>query len=182
MANRRLEEIKLLALCMASDNREAFSRLVEMHQQGLRRFLVNLTGGNVYLAEDLAQETFIKAWMAVRNFHGLSGFRTWLYRIAINEYSSWYRREGRMAYEPVDACRMTPAADMPSALDARMDVARAVEQLPEKEKLVTLLFYLEELQIKDIVKITGMPSGTVKSHLSRARNHLEQYMSDPDRF
>lgn len=71
MANRRLEEIKLLALCMASDNRDAFSRLVEIHQQGLRRFLLNLTNGNEALTDDLAQETFLKAWLAVRSFHGL---------------------------------------------------------------------------------------------------------------
>lgn len=76
MANRRLEEIKLLALCMASDNRDAFSRLVEIHQQGLRRFLLNLTNGNEALTDDLAQETFLKAWLAVRSFHGLSGFKT----------------------------------------------------------------------------------------------------------
>lgn len=53
MANRRLEEIKLLALCMASDNRDAFSRLVEIHQQGLRRFLLNLTNGNEALTDVL---------------------------------------------------------------------------------------------------------------------------------
>lgn len=75
MANRRLEEIKLLALCMASDNRDAFSRLVEIHQQGLRRFLLNLTNGNEALTDDLAQETFLKAWLAVRSFHGLFGIQ-----------------------------------------------------------------------------------------------------------
>ena len=136
MANRRLEEIK--PLCMASDNRDAFSRLVEIHQQGLRRFLLNLTGGDEALTDDLAQETFLKAWLAVRSFHGLSGFKTWLYRIA------------------------------------RMDVATMLQMLPEKEKMVVLLFYLEELPVKEISKITGMPEGTVKSHLSRARVHLSK--------
>lgn len=174
MANRRLEEIRLLALCMASDNREAFSRLVEMHQQGLRRFLLNLTGGDESLTDDLAQETFIKAWLAVRSFHGLSGFKTWLYRIAINEYSTYRRQAARYDSSSLDNERIQIADSSSGASvdDARMDVASMLKRLPEKEKTVVLLFYLEELPVKEISKITGMPEGTVKSHLSRARSHL----------
>jgi RNA polymerase sigma-70 factor (ECF subfamily) len=174
MANGRLEEIKLLALCMASDNRDAFSRLVELHQQGLRRFLLNLTNGNEALTDDLAQDTFLKAWMAIRSFHGLSGFKTWLYRIAINEYSTYRRQSARYGVAGVDAGELVleDRAHTQSAMDARMDVAEIVKHLPENERVVTLLFYLEELPVKEIVKITGMPAGTIKSHLSRARNHL----------
>ena len=179
MANRRLEEIKLLALCMASDNRDAFSRLVEIHQQGLRRFLLNLTNGNEALTDDLAQETFLKAWLAVRSFHGLSGFKTWLYRIAINEFSTYRRQAARYDIAGMDAGGMV-IEDMSastSTMDARMDVASVIGRLPEKERLVTLLFYLEELPVKEIVKVTGMPEGTVKSHLSRARGHLSTLLT-----
>lgn len=176
MANRRLEEIKLLALCMASDNRDAFSRLVEIHQQGLRRFLLNLTSGNESLTDDLAQETFIKAWLAVRSFHGLSGFKTWLYRIAINEFSSYMRQAARYDATSIDNdwLQIPDSSCEVNAGEARMDVATMLQFLPEKEKLVVLLFYLEELPVKEIVKITGMPEGTVKSHLSRARDHLSK--------
>lgn len=175
MANRRLEEIKLLALCMASDNRDAFSRLVEIHQQGLRRFLLNLTNGNESLTDDLAQETFIKAWLAIRSFHGLSGFKTWLYRIAINEFSTYRRQAMRYDIVGVDVGDMTSVSDNASATsasDAKMDVTALLTRLSEKERLVTLLFYIEEMSIKDISKVTGMPDGTIKSHLSRARGHL----------
>jgi len=179
MANRRLEEIKLLALCMASDNRDAFSRLVEIHQQGLRRFLLNLTNGNEALTDDLAQETFLKAWLAVRSFHGLSGFKTWLYRIAINEFSTYRRQVARYDISGMDAGDLviedTSASSRIS--DDRMDVAAVMKRLPEKERLVTLLFYMEELPVKEIVKITGMPEGTVKSHLSRARGHLSKLLT-----
>ena len=61
--------------------------------------------------------------------------------------------------------------------DTRMDVASVMRHLPEKERLVTLLFYLEELAVKEIVKITGMPESTVKSHLSRARGHLSKLLT-----
>lgn len=177
MSATRLEEIRLLALCMASDNRRAFSRLVEIHQQGLRRFILNLTSGDEALADDLAQETFIKAWLAVRSFHGLSGFKTWLYRIAINEYASHRRSAAsrlRNGSEEAGNLAMPDNASSPGALDARIDVAAMIKLLPENERIVVLLYYLEEQPIKEIVKILGMPEGTVKSHLSRARSHLKE--------
>lgn len=159
---------------MATDNRDAFSRLVELHQQGLRRFLLNMTNGNYAVTDDIAQETFIKAWLAIRSFHGLSGFKTWLYRIAINEYATYRRQAARYDTVGLDAGELVieDTATKVSTADARIDVAEVIKHLPEKERMVTLLFYLEELPLKDIVKVTGMPEGTVKSHLSRARGHL----------
>ncbi len=82
----KLEEIKLVSQCALADNRRAFGRLVEAYQPRLRRFLLNLTMGDENLTDDLAQETFIKAYLGIRSFKGFSGFGTWLYRIAYNEF------------------------------------------------------------------------------------------------
>lgn len=174
---KRLEETRLLALCMCSDNREAFSRLVELHQQGLRRFLMNLCGGDLMLTDDLAQDTFLKAWISIRLFRGLSGFRTWLYRIALNEYISYRRsRSNCMLNEASDAADLHLASpvDAERRADAGIDARTMLAQLSESEKTISLLFYLEELPIKEIVKITGMAEGTVKSHLSRARKKMAE--------
>lgn len=84
----KLEEIKLVSQCAFGDNRGAFGKLVEAYQPQLRRFLLNLTMGDENLTDDLAQETFIKAYTGIRAFKGLSGFGTWLYRIAYNEFYS----------------------------------------------------------------------------------------------
>lgn len=174
----KLEEIKLLALCMATDNRDAFSRLVEMHQEALRSFLLNLTGGDVYLTDDLAQETFLKAWLAVRAFKGLSGFRTWLFRIAINQYVS-YRRKTSNA-EPMCALsgEMVVADDASrhETTEASMDVAAALAVLSDAERIVTLLFYMEDMPLKKISAVTSMPEGTVKSHLNRARTKMAEFL------
>ena len=172
---KRLEETRLLAMCMCSDNREAFSRLAELHQQGLRRFIMNLCGGDMMLTDDLAQETFLKAWMGIRQFRGLSGFRTWLYRIAVNEYISYRRsRSNAMLNEAADAAdlQISASVDTESRADAGMDAQTMLAQLSESERTISLLFYLEEMPIKEIVKITGMAEGTVKSHLSRARKKM----------
>lgn len=148
----RVEELKLLALCMASDNREAFSRLVEMHQEGLRRFLFNLCG-DAMLTDDLAQETFLKAWLGIRSFRGLAGFRTWLYRIAVNEYATWRRSRQVMMLDN--------AADVSSAhcgnlavnanADAAMDASALLATLKDTERMVTILFYINDMSIKEII-------------------------------
>ncbi len=173
----KIEELRLIAKCVAGDNRDAFSRLVEEYQEGLRRFLLNLTLGNDALTEDLAQETFIKAYMSLRSFRGLARFKTWLYRIAYNEFYSYLRqkRENLSVEDgvPIIEEPITPI----SATDARMDVEVCLKALNENERTVVLLFYLEDLPIKKIVEITGMPEGTIKSHLSRAKQKMAQVMS-----
>ena len=177
----KIEEMKLLALCMATDNREAFSRLVVAYEDGLRRFILNLCGGNVCLTDDIAQETFLKAWLGIRSFKGLSGFKTWLYRIAVNEFIS-YRR--KMAANHVitttdDAMVHLPdSCDRHRATEARIDVQAMLNALPEQERLVCLLFYLEDMPIKKICQITSMPEGTVKSHLNRARTHMSKILKN----
>lgn len=174
----KIEEIKLIAQCIATDNREAFSRLVTMHQEALRRFVLNLTGGDYYLTDDIAQETFIKAWTGIRSFKGISGFRTWLFRIAINEFVS-YRRKTHITVDIDDPGASGPVAEptMPhSATEARLDVAEAIKVLSDTERIVTLLFYMEDMPLKQICKVTGLPDGTVKSHLSRARKKMQAFL------
>lgn len=174
----RLEELKLLAQCMATDNRRAFSRLVELHSPGLRRFLLNLTNGDACLCDDLSQETFIKAWIGIRSFQGISGFKTWLYRIAINEYISYQRRwvKANEATTDISEMNISTAENCHNATEARLDIATVMAQLPVKERAVALLFYLEDMPIKKICQATSMPEGTVKSYLHRARTTMAKLL------
>lgn len=174
----KLEEMKLLALCMAADNRDAFSRLVTAYQDSLRRFILNLTGGNAALTDDIAQDTFMKAWLGIRSFKGISGFKTWLYRIAINEFVS-YRRKNSATHSTdpdVALCNLCDADNPHRATEAKLDVEAMMGMLSDAERIVTLLFYLEDVPIKKICKMTSMPEGTVKSHLSRARTHMAKIL------
>lgn len=86
------EELRLIARCVAGDDRQAFGQLVEEYNDGLRRFLLNLTLGDASLTDDLAQETFIKVYLSLRSYQGIARFRTWLYRIAYNEFYMYMRR------------------------------------------------------------------------------------------
>lgn len=185
----RVEELKLIALCSLGDNRRAFGKLVEAHQGEVRQFLLNLTVGDAALTDDLAQETFIKAYMNVRSFRGLSKFSTWLYRIAYNEFCSWSRktREERMpdcgeaqicadGNDGYSEANEISYSDNAEGVEAKIDVAYCMRQLSEQERTAVTLFYIQDYPIKKIADIMGLPDGTVKSHLHRAKDKMAKAM------
>lgn len=169
----RLEELALVARVLAVDDRRAFARLVDAHQEALLRFLTAMCGSQTEAA-DIAQETFIKAWRGLRGWQQTGRFGTWLYAIAVNECRSAMRSRHEYSSELPDEAADTSEAPA----DARMDLATAVAQLTEAQREVVLLFYYRDMALKDIVKVTGMPENTVKSHLSRARSRLREILSE----
>ncbi|MCM1331551.1 MAG: RNA polymerase sigma factor [Bacteroides sp.] len=166
------DELKLIAQCVAGDDRHAFERLVVEYNDDLRRFILNLTLGDAALTDDLAQDTFLKAYLSIKSFKGLSRFKTWLFRIACNEYYAHIRHRKELRLEPSyvvqDDCELPH-----DGADAKMDLQAVLASLNEKECSVLLLFYMQDYPLKKIVEITGIPEGTVKSLLSRAKKKLE---------
>lgn len=167
----RLEELKLLAQCALADNRDAFGRLVEAYQPRVRRFLLNLTHGDESLTDDLAQETFLKAYLAIRNFRGVAAFSTWLYRIAINEFYSHTRRRREESLEEQPGTEPLSPGDQ-QAVDSGLTLRQAMRYLSENEQLAVTLFYIEDQPLKKVAAVMNQSEGTVKSHLHRARRKL----------
>lgn len=172
-----VDELKLIARCIATDDRNAFGKLVDAYQDSLRRYLLNLTLGDACLTDDLAQETFIKAWSSIRSFKGIAKFRTWLFRIAWNEYVSFRRRERPTVDLDTPGINIMDI-DRHSAAEASMDIQVALKTLSPKERTVVLLFYLEGMPIKKVVEITGIPEGSVKVYLKRAREKMAVALSN----
>ncbi len=135
----KLDEIRLLSQCALADNRDAFGRLVEAYQPRVRRFLLNLTMGDEMLTDDLAQETFIKAYVGIRSFKGMSAFGTWLYRIAYNEFYNHTRKHHEEHVEDITRIgEVSTAAN--DAIDASMTVQEALTRLNDNERVAITLF------------------------------------------
>ena len=88
----QLNDISLVAQVVVFRNTRAFDQLVQKYQSPVRRFFLNLTCGDSELSDDLAQDTFIKAYTNIANFKNLSSFSTWLYRIAYNVFYDYIRK------------------------------------------------------------------------------------------
>lgn len=182
----KIEELKLIARCTLGDDRRAFGTLVEAYQPQVRRFFLNLTLGDEALSDDLAQETFLKAYINVRSFRGVAKFSTWLYRIAYNEFCSWQRKTQHEASLPdgldenFDADYYDASGDRcysaTDSVDAHIDVWRSMRVLSDTERTLVTLFYIQDYPLKKIMEITGLPEGTVKSYLSRAKAKLARVM------
>lgn len=171
----KLEEISLIAKCVAADDRRAFGRLVDEYQESLRRFIFNLTGGDSALTDDIAQETFLKAYTSIRSFKGLARFKTWLYKIAYREFLTT-RKEREATLEEaagISDGNLTPEGET----QTKHDVKVALGALSEIERTLVLLFYMEDQPIKKIATITELPEGTVKVYLSRARTKMAKALS-----
>ena len=159
-------------------NQERFISLVKAEQEPLRRFLLGLCCGDDALADDIAQDALVRAYVASSNFLGLSKFSTWLFRIAYNCYID-HCRKPRKDYADLESREaLNVASD--DASDARFryqQLYQALDKIPEKEKAAIVLFYFEDKSIKEISSILQMPVGTVKYQLNQGRGHLKQYIS-----
>ena len=157
--------------------KQQFIELAAAEQESLRRFLRGLCGGDGFRADDIAQEALLKAYLSFERFQGRSRFSTWLFRIA---YNCWYDQlQNYPDNESVDPQEVRKVEDEGSTADKKYEYQQlyaAIGSLNRQEQVVILLFYMEEKSVKEIEVITGMPLGTIRSHLSRARGHLKQYL------
>ena len=156
---------------------ERFIELVKEEQEVLRRFLLALCSGRREEAEDLAQETLVKAWLASEQYVERYRFNTWLCKIAYRTYVDHLRRNSHQSL-PLDENLPLPSPDMADSAFRYERLHRAISQLPQKERTAVLLYYLEEQSIKEIATITGSNVLAVKQQLKRGREHLRNLLKD----
>lgn len=153
-------------------NREEFIKLVSREQESLRRFLLALCCGNREEANDIAQETLVKAYLSVSHYQDEGKFNAWLYKIAHNTFLD--RKKVQRDWDTLDEAFSTP--DLSLAADrsfAYQDLYAAIASLPTKERTSILLYYLKGYSIKEISAIIDVSVDAVKKQLSRGREQLK---------
>jgi RNA polymerase sigma-70 factor (ECF subfamily) len=149
----------------------AFSELVR-RRQGAVRGLLRGMAGSASVADDLAQEAFMQAWRKIRTLRTPAAFSGWLRQIAVNAFLRHVRRSGALLETAVEPEAL--AARKEADTDLEIDLQRALAQLRPVERLCVVLSYQEGLSHSEIVELTGMPSGTVKSHISRGAARMRE--------
>ena len=171
----QLNDISLVAQVVVFKNTRAFDQLVQKYQSSIRRFFLHQTCGDSELSDDLAQDTFIKAYTNISSFRNLSSFSTWLYRIAYNVFYDYIRSRKETSdldTKEIDAINNTEQEN----IGQKMDIYQSLRTLKEVERTCITLFYMEDVNIDKIAGIIGIPAGTVKSHLSRGKEKLATYL------
>lgn len=148
----------------------AFRRLVELHQRWLVWFLTCLLA-NRSDAEDVAQEVFVRAFLAIDRFRGESRFRTWLRRIAINQAFNHRRAHVRHRAVALDDSWEGVSYDRHGeALAARDALLHCMQQLPYVSREILVLHHVEELSLKEVADTLDIGVSAAKMRLKRARD------------
>jgi len=175
-AVRAIDETVLIQRAKSGD-RSAFSELVCIHAQGVRNVIYRLCGDE-QIAEDAAQEAFLRAWLHLASYRPQASFRSWLYRIAVNAASDLLRRGKRILPNALEDLPLPDPGPGPEALlfleEQRATVKEAVLSLPEACRGVLVLREYEGLSYQEIADALEIPIGTVMSRLSYARRLLRK--------
>lgn len=171
-----MDEATLIERAKARDQ-QAFRSLVELHRDAAYGLAFRILGRHED-AEEVAQEAFVRAWLALPGFRGDARFSTWLYRIvsrkAFDRLAVLKRRREREVEVEAERLPAGGDADAGSSLRRSMQLERLLQGLSDAQRAVVTLFYYEEKSVNEVAQVLGIPIGTVKTHLSRARAALRE--------
>lgn len=169
---------ELAALVIAVKDRDAFGELVRRHQSLVRGMLARMTGNRAF-ADDLAQNAFIRAFQKVGTYRGEGSFKAWLCRIAYAEFLQARRKQAaveRTMAQLSAAQALDEAAGRGIDRGDAVDLDRALATLSADERACIVLCYACGMSHGEAAVATGLPLGTVKSHVSRGREKLRGQM------
>ena len=172
-----ISDLELVARVTGSDDQAAFQLLVERHQSAIRGFLRRLAAGDYGTADDLAQETFLKAYRKMHTLKSGSSFVSWLHSIAYRQFLEHIRKHAR---QQVMAEPPEQSHDPRHAADADILVQRLMDFVSPEERACMTLAYSAGMSHPEIGEVTGFPLGTVKSHIQRGKQKLQRWLKDHD--
>jgi RNA polymerase sigma-70 factor, ECF subfamily len=183
------EDDVLIARAQKGD-RNALDTLIRKHERRAYQYAYRLTS-NSEEASDVVAEAFVRVYSALQNFKGQSAFSTWLYRILTNCYLDLRKKERSRQALSLETTLQGGESEIerqieddeqpgPHVLLIRGEreaaVARAVEQLPEYQRAMIVMYHAESMAYEEIAEALDLPIGTVKSRLNRARLSLRQLL------
>jgi RNA polymerase sigma-70 factor (ECF subfamily) len=151
---------------------QALEQMLETHQARVFRMALTIVR-DAGRAEEVTQDVFLKLWRAFPAYDGRAAVSTWLYAIARNTCLSAVRAEGYRRTSALDDVTEPGAS---SATPLKLSVEQCVERLPEAQRQVVSLFYLQDRSVSEVAAMLDLPENTVKSHLHRARRALAEMM------
>lgn len=171
-----MAERELVARAQEGDL-EAFESLYRSHVGRIYALCLRMVADPAR-AENLTQEAFVRAWEKLRSFRGRSAFATWLHRLTVNVVLGEVRSRGRRRDEgvAVEELRVVPDPQPRRDPAAKLDLERAIAELPTQARMVFVLHDVEGFQHREIGQLLGIAAGTSKAHLHRARRLLREVL------
>ena len=165
-----ISDADLVARALLREDRHAFAALVRQHQSMVRGFLRRLCKSDNARADDLSQETFLKAWQHLGSWRGGGRFSSWLCGIAWRQFLSDQRKRIPIPtnVEPPETAVPHPGEQLQRA----RDVQAALRTLSDAEQAVMALCFTQDLTHEEAAEVLAMPLGTIKTHIHRGKDKL----------
>ncbi len=163
-----------IARRIAAGDAGAAETLVRDHYPSVYRLMRHLTNHRED-AEDLTQQAFLAARRKIHTYRGSSGLKTWIHRIAFNEYAQWKRKNRQTAPLQLDHATDDPGY---GSFVTGQSLQSALAALPPKLREAFILHEVEELKVEDVAQVLMVPAGTVKARLFYARRRLRALLED----
>lgn len=175
MSNMNIDEI-LVARCLIHGDQQAFAQLMLRHQLMVRSLLLRLCRRESHMVDDLVQETFLRAWLALDSYRAQAKFSTWVYRIASNLVADKFRRK------KLDCCNLELAdaevqCEQLYHCDLRRDLQMAMRGITHAQRQAIELCLQNGHSHSSAAEVLDMPLGTVKTHVARGRANLQQLLA-----
>ena len=182
MDTRELSDAELLSAALQGDT-ERFGELCERHRARVWRVAASVAHGAE--ADDIAQETVVRAWWSLRRYRAEASFAAWLTRIAANvaydhRKSAWTQRVQTLSAFRGKINEGMDAEAVVLARDEQRAVRQAVADLPERERSPIWLHYFEGFTIAEIARLTGVPEATIRSRVRAGLKRLGKTLAGSD--
>jgi RNA polymerase sigma factor (sigma-70 family) len=169
-------EAGLVVLARKGD-REAFAQIVRLHQSWIRNLMRRCCRDGA-LADDLAQDVFLRAWRTIHQLRSAERFGGWLRRLAVNVWLQHATKNDPLRNADAwDASEEAAPAQQDEAVSTALDLGRALATLPGHVRLCLVLSYHERMTNDEIADHTGIPMGTIKSHIRRGAQRMRALLS-----
>lgn len=172
--SERSLEILIVSMAMAGDQ-EAFTELVRRRQSWVRNLMRRFCG-NTILADDLAQQVFLQAWRNIHQLKEADRFGAWLRKLMVTTWFQHVRKKDVLRGSEEFADEQSSTAPIITGLVHDLD--RALAQLSDNARTCVILSHKEGMTSEEVAETTGMPLGTVKSHIRRGTKTLQLLLSD----
>lgn len=174
-----MSDNELIARVLAGDE-SAERALYDAHVDRVYRLAYRLAG-DADLAQDFAQEAFVRAFSRLREFQGRSAFGTWLHAITVSVSLNALRKVKKNRQRETDLDETTPAfasTSRPAEPDLKQKLKKAIDGLPDHYRAVFVMYDMEGYSHEEIGSVLGVPVGTSKARLSRAREKLREQLAE----
>ena len=172
-----ISDSELVARVTGSGDQAAFQQLVERYQAAVRGFLRRLLAGDHGTADDLAQDTFLMAYNKLHTLKSGSSLNSWLHSIAYRQFLQHNRKYARQYVMAEPPAR---GHDPRQAVEAEILLPELMREVSPEERACLTLAYAAGMSHPEIGDVTGMPLGTVKSHIQRGKQKLQNWLKQHD--